>query len=221
MIPFDPLDPYPLLPEDARVYADEQAHAERVDDWLGVRAAEIERELPARYRPTPGEERWINLPLQTLQTPYTELRFTLTCLAPRAGQRIIDLGAGYGRMGLVLARHFPQVEFLGHEIVPERVAEGRRVLEAQRCALARLEESDLGAANFRLGAADFYFLYDFGAREAIRKTLGELRELAARRAIVVVGRGRASRDLIEREHPWLSAVVAPEQRGRFTIYRST
>jgi len=34
----------------------------------------------------------------------------------------------------------------------------------------------------------------------------------------VVGRGRSTRDQIERQHPWLSQLVKPLQRGHSGIY---
>ena len=43
---------------------------------------------------------------EALQTPYPELRMILQMLDLQEGQAIIDLGAVYGRMCLVIARFF-------------------------------------------------------------------------------------------------------------------
>jgi len=223
-VPFVSHDPYPALPEGSYTYDDAKKHAEQVDAWLGLRADEIEAQLETQRGPEDGQQRWIGLNLQTLQTPYLELRTMLEHLQPQPRQCVVDLGAAYGRLGLVLGAHYPEVFFAGFELVAERVNEGRRLLDEHRCLRARLEEADLRAPSFRLPEAEFYFLYDFGTRDAIEKTLQDLRAQAqvngATRPLTVVGRGRAVRDAIERRHPWLSGVRAPENFTNYSVYRS-
>ena len=77
--------------------------------------------------------------------------------------------------------------------------------------------------EFERNAAGWHFLPQLIRREedvVIEKTLNDLRGIALRRPIAVVGRGRASRDAIERHHPWLSQVVPPSHHGIYSIYRS-
>jgi hypothetical protein len=133
---------------------------------------------------------------------------------------VVDLGAGYGRLGFVLQRHFPEVEFLGLELVAERVREGQAALQRFGAGNARLVVADLADPAFRVPEAAVYFIYDFGVRAAIAKVLDEMRGIAGRRAITVVGRGRAIRDQIERGHPWLGEVNPPFHRPHFSIYCS-
>lgn len=200
-------------------YAEAQAHADQVDAWLGFRIPEAERAL--RQSPVPaGARLWEDLPPRTFQTPYTELRQILERLRPRAGDTIVDLGAGYARLAFVLARHYPGAFFLGYEISSVRVNEARRVLALHHHTHARLELADLGSPEVQLPWARAYFLYDFGARPAVARVLQELSRLARQRPIAVVARGRLSRDLIEREEPWLSQVVPPEAYAHWSLYRS-
>jgi precorrin-6B methylase 2 len=158
--------------------------------------------------------------VQTLLTPYLEIRQMLEDLAPAPGSTLVDLGAGYGRIGFVVARHFPEVNFIGYEFVKERVDEGTRCLAIQGATRARLLQADLFSKSFVLPRAKFYFLYDYGSREAIEQTLNALKEAARAHPITVIGRGRLTRDLIEREHPWLSQVNPPRHRGNYSIYCS-
>lgn len=65
-----------------------------------------------------------------------------------------------------------------------------------------------------------FFIYDFGSREDIEATLAQLQALALDQEVVVIARGGRSRDLIDRNHPWLSQVHAPKHFSRFSIYRS-
>lgn len=214
---FDPLDPLPLLKEGPLSYRDEQAHATQVDAWLGLATAETEARILASRTTPAGQNLWIGLPVQTLLTPYLEIRRILAQLSPPSGSRIVDLGTGYGRMGFVVERHHPGTEFIGYEYVAERVREGARVFGRPRIFI---EQADLNAPDFSPASADYYFLYDFGSREAIQKCLEDLRQIARQRIIQVVGRGRSSRDAIEREHPWLSQVITPVHGRQTSIYRS-
>ena len=294
MLVFDACDPFPLVgvgagsgSEPAGVagaeptggavtYAEAQVHAAAVDKWLGFELDAIEARLAREHTNFSGardEQHWIGLPIQTLQTPYTEIRELLSLLDLKPGDHIVDLGAGYGRMGFVVAAHHPGVGFTGYEVVSDRVAEGRRVLGAycervraasagsgrienqrfaptvgdphgklaaenlpgslaaggQRGSLAardlppaeiELQCADLSDPGFLPRAADFYFLYDFGSRTAISKTLNDLKQIAATKPITVIGRGRSSRDAIERTEPWLSQVNPPRHFSHYSIYRS-
>ena len=122
-------------------------------------------------------------------------------------------------MGWVMARHFPNVNFIGYEFVKERVEEVRRCWKGTHSTF-KILVADLSTIDFAPAAAEYYFIYDFGSRQAIEKTLQDLRKIAQERPITVVGRGRASRDAIERQHPWLSQMNAPEHFGNYSIYRS-
>lgn len=217
MILFRRDDPFPLLQPGEASYGEEKVHSAAVDHWLGIRVEVSEGEIED---PGDGAQRWLHVPVETFLTPYSELRRMLEVVKPTPGSLVVDLGAGYGRLGFVVERH-TQARFLGLELVPERVSEGQRALARFGAARAQLEVADLAALDFVLPEADLYFVYDYGTRAAIAKTLGDLRAIARRRPLTVVGRGRAVRDAIEREEPWLSAVVAPEHHGNFSVYRSS
>ncbi len=116
MLIFDPADPYPLVPDASRGYAEAQVHSEQVDRWLGLETEKVERQIQNHVTPH-DQNLWIGLPAKTLLTPYTEIRRLLEDLRPAPGDVFVDLGAAYGRMGFVLARHFPEVRFIGYEMV--------------------------------------------------------------------------------------------------------
>ncbi len=220
MILFDPEELFPFV-DGSVTYADAQSHSAEVDAWLGIKTAEVEAQLLAAMKVENADHQlWIGLPVKALQTPYTELRELLERLAPEVGETVIDLGAAYGRMAFVLDKHAPGVGFIGYEFVGARVREGQQSYQRHGLKNAQLFEADLSHVEFRLPSAEYYFLYDYGNRQAIEKTLEDLREIAMVRAITVVGRGRASRDAIERGAPWLSQVVAPEHFLHYSIYRS-
>jgi precorrin-6B methylase 2 len=142
----------------------------------------------------------------------------LGALALPEGSHVVDLGAGYGRLGLVIAEACPKLRFTGFEISPERVAEARRVYALQGLDPGQMREADLSSPEFVPPAAQAYLIYDFGTRPAVEKVLRDLQTLARGQSFQVIGRGRLSRDLIERHHPWLSQVHPPRHMGNFSIY---
>jgi hypothetical protein len=211
MLAFDPQDPFPLY-SSMVPYRAEKDHAREVDQFLGLRVEEVERTL---VDPRDGAKRWISQGPSIFQTPYTELRFILSQLEILDLERVVDLGAAYGRLGFVLHQHYPATEFLGYELVRERAEEGERALRAFG-AKGRIFTQDLARADFKPPPASAYFLYDFGARAAVGKVLSDLR--AGERPFVLVGRGREVRDQVEREHPWLQ-VKEPRHFPNFSLYR--
>ncbi len=219
MIPFDPENPFPLLPEDEHSYGAEQAHSAIVDEWLGLHT-ELQEAKLKQQKKDPLEQRWIGLPTQALLTPYTELRRILQQLSLPEKFLLVDLGAAYGRLGFVMARHYPEAHFLGFELEPLRVEEGQKALAKHYCENATLEECDLTSDDFLMPRADAYFIYDFGTRAAIEKSLHDLRELAREQSVLVVARGRAVRDAIEKRHPWLTVIEPPQHFYHYSIYRS-
>jgi hypothetical protein len=208
-------------------------HADLVDQILGFEIRQIEQRLFAEARDlTPagdlaswghglhqGNQTWVGLSPQTLLTPYSELRLMCQLLQPLPGQQVVDLGAGYGRLGLVLHQLYPQVFFTGVEFVPERVVEGQRILAEFGCVHARLVQGDLSSEDFILPHADFYFIYDYGKIPHIRRTLRQLEAMAVERKFTIIARGQGTRSLIHHEHPWLTYIQEPLHEEFFSIYR--
>jgi len=218
---------FPLLLPQEKSYTHEQIHSQRVDKHLGLQTIQTEEKISNQYalnekRNSQGmpTQYWIDLPVEALLTPYSEIREILEKLKPEPHQTVIDLGAGYGRMGFVLNKHYPDVFFKGYEVVSERVQEGLRVLKKHHCLNAELLHQDLTSPDFTLPKAQFYFLYDFGSRQAIQKNLKDLQVIAQTQSITVIGRGRSSRDTIEKGCPWLSQVHPPQHFEHYSIYNS-
>ena len=210
--------------------ADREAHSRELDREIGFKVTEIETDLIRRAREVRpeghlwslgqglhnGSQTWIGLDPETIQTPYDELAEIILNLELTGTEKVLDLGAGYGRMGLVLHAFYPGCQFEGIELVPERVAEGNRIFEAHQIH-GHLFVSDLSDPDFILPDADVYFLYDFGELPHIRNIL---RKLPDQKKFQLIARGKGSRNLIDLEFPWLSDVYPVKRFDNYAIYSS-
>src|SRR4051812_30531879 len=80
---------------------DDLAASAQIDAFYGISTAQIEAGLHAAIGSRPwlvGQQAWIGLDPSVLQTPYARLARLFAELAPQPGQRVIDLGSGYGRV---------------------------------------------------------------------------------------------------------------------------
>jgi hypothetical protein len=207
--------------------------SEKLDLELGFEVAKIEGQLlnqaqeldPNGNHKTwgaslhQGNQTWVGLSHQTLQTPYSELKEMCELLRPRRHETIVDLGAGYGRMGLVLKALYPDVNFIGYEYVSARVKEGQRILEKFECHRSQLLEQDLTAKEFNLPLAEYYFVYDYGTLQHIRDTLKQFEKLADHHKFKIIARGKGTRSLIQYEHPWLADVYPAIHEENFSIFQ--
>lgn len=203
-------------------------HSELVDRILGFRMKFVEEMLindalafdpkgshdswgPALHN---GIQTWVGLDVATLQTPYVEAARVFQLLKLRPYQQVVDLGAAYGRIGIVVGGLYPKTIFTGFEYVKSRVDEGNRVFGDLGFSHCELVQQDLFAKKFTMPEADIYFIYDFGQVEHISHTLNQLKEVASKRPIRIVVRGKYTKQIIDSQHPWLnmsyeSRVIAP------------
>lgn len=192
-----------------------QNHSQILDDLLGYDIQSIEDKFVEEAKiksPTSkyvdwgpnvhGLQSWLGLHPQTLQTPYSLLFNILTGLELNPGSKLVDLGAGYGRLGLMLAYLFPQVEFLGIEAVPERVQEANRIF------------SRLGKTNIPLviqnllqtdefPSADVYYCYEYGTKEDLERLYEKLKQISQKRHLKLVVRGKFANEIILSDQLWL------------------
>lgn len=207
-------------------------HANMVDRILGFRLKYIEEMLVAEARgfepegsheswgPTmhQGVQTWVGLDLQTLQTPYSECLRILQLLKVKPYQHIIDLGAAYGRMGVVIGGLFIKNSFVGYEYVKARVDEGNRVFNELGFNRSKLIQQDLSDPEFDLPQADIYFIYDYGQVEHIDHTLKQIEAIAHKRPLKIVVRGKFTKRIIAERHPWMDLKYEGKLEELFSIY---
>lgn len=207
-------------------------HANMVDRILGFRLKYIEEMLVAEARGFEpdgshetwgpglhnGVQTWVGLDLQTLQTPYSECLRILQLLKIKPYQHVIDLGAAYGRMGIIIGGLYIKNSFIGYEYVKARVDEGNRIFKELGFARSQLIEQDLFDSQFELPEADIYFIYDYGQVEHIDHTLKQIHAISAKRPVKVVVRGKFTKSIISEKHEWLELMYVGKLEELFSIY---
>ena len=177
-----------------------------MDKYFGYRIARIEQKLAKKYRAFDkpvdtsnrkkhykGSQVWIGLHPQTLQTPYSDIYGALSELQTYKPTSLVDLGAGYGRVGLVSSILDPRISFIGVEILKERCVEATRIFT--KFGLSNC----LADPNFDIPQADVYFIYDFGQMDEINCTLEKICEKNESKVFFfVIGIGEQVRFLIGR-----------------------
>lgn len=156
-----------------------------------------------------------------VQSGYSTILLALSFLNFEAGSTIVDLGSGYGRVGLVCSLLRPDIRFIGYEYVGHRV----RVCD-DTCQFFDLKQSlsfktqDLSLESFKIPDADFFSLYDPFTKETYEHVLTQIVEISKRKKVTVVTKGNASSWLkkIAKEESWLDPSLLDS--GNLCIFRS-
>lgn len=204
-------------------YGEAKAEAAKLDKILGFDFESVEKKLSvenSRQDRTTAKQFWIGLDIQSLQTPYSEVIEMIEELKPQADDLWIDLGAGYGRLGVALGFLKPTVKFLGYEFIESRVTEGNRIFTKWGLENSKLIQADLASDSFDLQNADVYFLYDFGSQADFYLIIEKLRQIASQKQIKVIARGRGIKNWILLDFPWLGTMNAPAHFRNWSLFRS-
>ncbi len=177
-------------------------HAKRLDRILGYKVSKTEEKLLQKYvayncsidisnkkQHYEGTQAWVGLDPQVLQTPYCHIYEALAFLIGHKIEHVVDIGAGYGRVGIVLNTLFPQAMFTGYEVVKRRQFEGNKVLKKLNLTNAKIYRVNVLDIGFELPAADVYFLYDFSEQEDISFILNLISHCVKKRKIWLVVKG--------------------------------
>lgn len=209
-----------------------RSHSDYVDNLLGMRIKYVEEMLVAEARDFDPEgsheswgpslhdgiQTWVGLDLQTLQTPYSEMVHILQLLKIKPYQHIVDLGAAYGRMGIVVGGLYIKNQFTGYEFVKSRVDEGNRVYKELGFQKCQLITQDLFAKDFTLPDADIFFIYDYGQVEHINHTLRQISQVARKRPVKLVVKGKFTKKIISESHPWLELKYEGKSEELSSVY---
>lgn len=109
------------------------------------------------------------------QTHYSLLMDVFNYLLPKDGESIIDVGSGFGRVGLFIGLCFPKVQYLGLELVAERVECSNKAAVRNNFKNISFKEQDLLLPEYALPTADYYYFYDPLELEGLQKVSLDLK----------------------------------------------
>lgn len=177
-------------------------HAKLLDRRLGYRIPKIEEKLLKKFsaydkyvevsnrkQHYKGTEAWIGLHPQVLQTPYCDIFSALNKLSDLKLNHIVDIGAGYGRIGLILSVLRPESQFTGYEVVKQRQVEGNRIYDKFNTTNAKLILRNVLDEDFDLPEACVYFIYDFSDRNDVNIILRKLNKKTLIKPCFLITRG--------------------------------
>ncbi len=177
-------------------------HAKKMDKMLGYKVSKIEVKLLQKYRAYDqnnddsnkkrhykGTQTWIGLHPQALQTPYSDIYEALSLIKNLEIKHVVDIGAGYGRVGIVSSVLYPDAKFTGYEIVKQRQVEGNRIFKKLGINNSEIELGNVLDLDFNLPEAEIYFIYDFSEQEDVFQILRTLSSMSQNKIFYLIARG--------------------------------
>ncbi|PIK13566.1 hypothetical protein [Halobacteriovorax sp. JY17] len=156
-----------------------------------------------------------------VQSGYSTILLALHSMKAALGSTVVDLGSGYGRVGLVCSLVRPDINFIGYEYVPHRVDVSNEASEALGLQASLIfKTQDLSLESFSIPDADFYYLYDPFSEETYRYILEQIVEVSKRKEVTIVTKGNARNWLkkIAKEQNWPNPIYIDE--SNLCIFRS-
>ena len=133
-----------------------------------------------------------------VQSGYSSILLALHVLALPKASRLVDLGSGYGRVGLAGALLWPHIRIIGFEYVPHRVDVANASSRALGLAATLdFQVKDLAHPSFTLPEAEAYYLFDPFTDATYGKVLPMIIALSRRQRLQIVTKGNARRWLLE------------------------
>lgn len=127
-----------------------------------------------------------------VQSSYATTLLALRYLNLGKGSKFIDLGSGYGRVGLVLGLMRPDIQFTGYEFVKERVEIANKACQSLKIDThVHFITQDLSLPEFKIPQADTYYIFDAFTDASYVTILEQLQEIAQLKKITVVTKGNA------------------------------
>jgi hypothetical protein len=140
-----------------------------------------------------------------VQSGYSTVLTALNHLQLTGDSKFVDLGSGYGRVGLVVGLLRPDIHFMGYEYVPHRVHVSAKTAERFHIEdHVKFHVQDLSLKEFKIPEAEVYYLYDPFSAETYSHVLNQLIDMSKRKPFVIVTKGNARKWLLDvaAEHNW-------------------
>lgn len=138
-----------------------------------------------------------------VQSGYSSILLALHYLKLNYGKSVIDLGSGYGRVGLVFSLLRPDLDMKSYEYVDHRVQLSKnavKMLELKNNC--HFFTQDLSLLEFKIPLSDVYYLYDPFSKETYEFILKQILEYSIDNQITIVTKGNARKwfkDIVDKK----------------------
>lgn len=155
-----------------------------------------------------------------VQSSYNTIITALNYLRLPQNARLIDLGSGFGRVGLVVSLLRPDIQFTGYEFVGSRVELANAALQKLGLQKTLFIQQDLSQPDFKIPEAEVYYLFDPFTAETYSHVIAQLNQIAAQRKIMIVTKGNAREQFmtVNEKKNWSAPQVL--NYGNFCLFRS-
>lgn len=157
----------------------------------------------------------------SVQSSYSALLMALRYVNLPSGSRFIDLGSGFGRVGITVGLLRPDIEFSGYEFVENRVNVATAAVKNLGLdKRVKFFQQDLSDQNFVFPEAETYYLYDPFTEETYKHIINKLTEVASRKKINVITKGNAKLHFLKSENIRTWSKPQEFRTGNFCLFRS-
>ncbi len=186
-----------------------QAENKRLGQWLGISLYHsfdrLDEVLGLNYNSDRGmctdlqiNERLYEGAGVGVQSGYSTVLTALQMINPAVNSRFIDLGSGYGRVGMIVGLLRPDIDFSGYELVKHRVQSS--ISSCENFGMSQhvhFYTQDLSQRSFQIPDAEVYYVYDPFSATTYSHVLSQLIAISRRQKIVVATKGNARSWLVE------------------------
>ncbi|GAB4022218.1 MAG: hypothetical protein Fur0010_25420 [Bdellovibrio sp.] len=207
-------------------------YSKKIDRALGFKIPQVEQGLLKKYKAYykldesgknkkhfSGTQTWIGLSPDVLQTPYNEILEFLGLFLNNRPSKVVDLGAGYGRMGIVINALYPEALFEGYEIIEERIDEARRIFDLHGLHNCSMFQDNILDPQFEIPEADIFFIYDFSEPRDLMSIMKKLLAKQSRKSFFIITKGEGLKSLIQSHFPELLSGKGYYQRKEWSIFK--
>lgn len=161
---------------------------DRLDDVLEIDYRETSQMMPKHG----AAERLYEGGGTGVQTSYSTIVRVLERLNLGESAHLVDLGSGFGRVGLATGLWREDLRFSGYEYVGHRVA-ASNTAAARAGVNGRVQfiEQDLSDLSFQIPAAHAYYLYDPFSVSTYERVFARIAELGRGQSVTVIAKAGA------------------------------
>lgn len=162
-----------------------------LDVTLGIRAYnQWKKEAVSSQVHTQAEKNsgtWIGQAPDILNTPYRVFMEVLSELHLPAGAVVVDMGAGHGRMGMVIGILNPELHYVGIEYHASRIADASRTARNLGLSRVKYQQADFTDPKFNAPDGDVFFFYRPNEKEEYNRiAISKLESIAKKKKILVL-----------------------------------